>query len=304
MEDETPTKSLKAIITIGIPCSGKSTWAEDFCEEEDYVEINRDNLRMEMFELGHYDDYKFSKGNEQKVTEAAEAAITVCVATNRNVVVSDTNLNKGRREALERRLDALGYEVSYKVFDIEFFDALKRNDKRSDKHIPRSAMYSMYRSFMTYKEEQGEWTKHVNDNNLPSAYIVDIDGTIATNTGSRGFYDWDKVGLDGPIQTTIDVVKTLFDGGHYVILLTGRDERSKQETEKWLYEYDVPYHAMYMRPEGSMEKDRYVKHKLFIDHVASKHSIKGVFDDRPQVCLLWHDLGLPVFKVGDPIIEF
>ena len=304
MEDATLTKSLKAIITIGIPCSGKSTWAEEFCEKEGYKEINRDEIRMSIFELDRYNDYKFSRAKEQQVTEVAESAVMMCAVAKCNVVISDTNLNKGRREALERRLDALGYEVSYKVFDIEFFDALKRNDKRSDKHIPRSAMYSMYRSFMTYKEEQGEWIKYVPNNNLPSAYIVDIDGTIATNDGTRGWFDWGAVGLDDPIPTTTSITNLLANNDNIIVLISGRDEASREETEKWLEKHLIDYDYLYMRPKGSMDKDRYVKQELFNEHVSGKFNVRGVFDDRPQVCLLWHDLGLPIFKVGDPIIEF
>lgn len=295
---------MKAIITIGIPCSGKSTWAEQFCAENGYVEINRDSLRMRLFNLTSYNDYRFSKANEQAVTATAEAQIMACAIGKKNIVISDTNLKKGRREALRSRLEGLGYGVEYKVFDIEFFDALKRNDKRADKHIPRQAMYQMYRNFMEYKEELGEWKKYVPDCNLPSAYVVDIDGTIAVNNTNRGWYDWTAVDQDDPVLPTINLTNLLSATGHHIILLSGRDEQGRDKTVQWLNTHGINYDELHMRPANSMEKDRYVKHKLFNDHVAGKYNVEAVFDDRPQVCLLWHDLGLPLFKVGDPLIEF
>lgn len=42
---------MKAIVTIGIPCSGKSTWAEEYCKKTGALEINRDNIRMNLFDL-------------------------------------------------------------------------------------------------------------------------------------------------------------------------------------------------------------------------------------------------------------
>lgn len=294
---------MKAIITIGIPCSGKSTWAEDFCAKNGYLEINRDNIRMSLFDLERYDDYRFSKEKERQVSELVNATILVSAIAEKNIVISDTNLNKGRREALRQHLEEAGYEVEYKVFEIEFFDALRRNDKRKDKQIPRQAMYRMYRNFMEFQEEQGRWAKYVPNHALPSAYVVDIDGTLATNDGTRGWYDWAEVGKDKPIQATIDIVNMLAKDNH-IILLSGRDEVCFKETSTWLHQHGVSYHGLYMRPKGSMDKDRFVKERLFAKHVASNFNVKGVFDDRTQVCLLWYDLGLPLFKVGDPIIEF
>lgn len=295
---------MKAIITIGIPCSGKSTWAEDFCPKNGYVEINRDNTRMALFELARYEDYVFTKERERQVTTVNNARMLACAIAQKNIVISDTNLNKGRREALQKHLEDAGYEVEYKVFEVEFFDALKRNEKRKGKQVPRQVMYNMYRSFMEYQEEQGRWTKYVPNNNLPSAYVVDIDGTIAVNNTRRGWYDWARVGEDDPIPSTVEVIKTLALAGNKIILLSGRDEECRKETIQWAQTYSIDYDELYMRPKGSMDKDRYVKHELFTQHVAPHFNVKAVFDDRPQVCLLWHDLGLPIFKVGDPIVEF
>jgi predicted kinase len=295
---------MRAIITVGIPCSGKSTWAEKFCAKEDYVEINRDNIRMHLFGLARYDDYVFTKKSEQDVTDVVDACISNSYAAKNNIVISDTNLNKKFRNILETKLETLGYTVEHKVFDIEFFDALRRNDARKDKQVPRHVMYRMYRNFLDYQEEQGEWVKYVPNNSLPSAYIVDIDGTIAINKTNRGWYDWGRVGEDEVIETTVDIVNMLHHAGNHIILLSGRDSICRKETELWLDKHSICYDHLYMRPKGSMDKDRYVKHKLFNDHVVNNFKVKAVFDDRTQVCLLWHDLGLPVFKVGDPIVEF
>lgn len=296
---------MKAIVTIGIPCSGKSTWAEEYCKKTGALEINRDNIRMNLFDLERYNDYKFSKDKEDKVTDTHRNMINMAAMSGRDIVISDTNLNKKHRhELVDYLLDFMGFGVELKVFDIEFFDALKRNEKRTDKHIPRQVMYDMYRRYMDYKESIGEWKKYEANETNPTAYIVDIDGTIAHNDGDRGLYDWMSVGKDKPIEETIEITNMLYQAGHKIILLSGRDSVCRKETEDWCDKHGVNYDWLYMRPAGSMDKDRYVKEKLFWDHVAPYFNVKGVFDDRPQVQVLWIDLGLHLFGCGDPFKEF
>lgn len=294
----------KAILTIGIPCSGKSTWAEKFCSENDYREINRDNLRMSLFNLEFYNDYKMNRFNESVVTDKVNELIQESAQNKQNIVISDTNLNQKFRVNLINKLRDLGYGVDFKVFDVEFFDALKRNDKRVDKFVPRSVMYNMYRRFMDYQEATLAWKKYKPNCKLSPAYIVDIDGTIATNDDSRGFFEWDKVGLDKPIHSVINIINMLYSSGNKIILLSGRDEVCFTETTEWCHKHGVKFDQLYMRPRGSFEKDRYVKLDLFNEHIRNQYNVLGVFDDRPQVALLWYDLGLTLFKVGDPILEF
>lgn len=294
---------MKAILTIGIPCSGKSTWAEKFCNDNDYKEINRDDIRMNLFDLEFYSEYKMNRFNESLVTDRANYLIDLAKNNNQNIVISDTNLNGKYQNNLVKKLQDLGFEVEYKLFDIEYFEAVKRCEKRTDKPIPRKVIYDMYRRYMDYLESQGSWEKYKPNCKLKPAYIVDIDGTIATNDGSRGFFEWDKVGLDKPIQSVIDIVNMLYSAGNRIILLSGRDEVCFDETVKWCQQHGVKFDQLYMRPAGSFEKDRYVKHTLF-NELKDKYNFKGVFDDRPQVALLWYDLGIPLFKIGDPIREF
>lgn len=294
---------MKAIVTIGIPASGKSTWAEQYCHENPAVEINRDNLRMKIFKLERYDDYSFSKRNESLVSQEADRLIREAASNKQSIILSDTNLNEKYRNTLIEKLESLGYDVEIKLFHIEFFDAVKRAEKRKDKPIPRKVMYDMYRRYMDYLEYIEMWVKY-EPNNKRDAYIVDIDGTIASMDGKRGPFEWHNVGLDKPIQNVIDIINMLYSAGKRIILLSGRDKVCYTETVEWCREYGVNFDHLYMRPEGSGEKDRYVKLDLFNEHIRNQYNVLGVFDDRPQVALLWHDLGLTLFKVGDPILEF
>lgn len=296
---------MKAVICVGIPCSGKSTWAKQYCQETGAQEVNRDQARMELFQHDYLEQYKATREKEKAVTEACKGLLEDCADDGKDVVISDTNLNHGRREELVRYCESLGYEVILKDFDIEFFDAIKRNEKRVGDKVPRQVIYNMYRRYREYKG----LGPVVQDKNLPSAYIFDIDGTLASAFDKdgkqlRGFFDWDSVGIDNTVPEVVKILKILHNTWHRIILMSGRDEVCREQTEQWLKDNGVPYHELHMRPEGSVEKDRYVKEALFREKVLPRYYTHGVFDDRPQVALLWHDLGIQLFKVGDPIWEF
>jgi hypothetical protein len=73
----------------------------------------------------------------------------------------------------------------------------------------------------------------------------------------------------------------------------------------WLADMGLDNYELFMRPEGSFEKDVVVKERLFWEDVADNYNVKVVVDDRPIVVRLWHELGIQnVICVGNPWKEF
>lgn len=292
---------MKAIITIGAPASGKTTWSKEWkAKSKNRRVVERDVARMELFQLNNYSDYKFSKKNEQDVTEYCKGTLEACRLFELDVCISDTNLNPVHREELVTFLEELGYEVEFKTFDVDFFELVKRDEKRTEKTVGRQVIYKFYQQMQEYLGKE----KYVPDYNLPPAYIFDIDGTIADMTGVRGPFEWDKVSLDKPINSVLGVLDSLRVMGHKIVLLSGRDGSSRKLTEEWLDKHEVEYDDLFMREAGDCRKDSIIKKELFDNNVVTKYYVYGVFDDRPQVCLMWQDLGIPLFKVGDMVKEF
>jgi len=157
---------MKAILTVGIPGSGKTTWAE---EQKSFVNINRDDIRMKLFELENYSDYKFTKDRENQVTTYMDGLIHQCSAEGVDIIISDTNLNKSRRENLTRFLSDLCYDVEIKDSPIDFWTAVKRDEKRNDKTVGRQVIYRMYQSWLKYSDRK----TYTPDLSLPDAYIFD-----------------------------------------------------------------------------------------------------------------------------------
>jgi hypothetical protein len=135
---------------------------------------------------------------------------------------------------------------------------------------------------------------------LPRAVICDIDGTLAIRSGDRSPYDWDRVGEDTPNPPVIELVQIIANAmGHEIILMSGRDESCRLQTEMWLDAQQVPFHQLHMRPEKDNRKDSLVKEELYRRHVEGRYAVSWVVDDRDQVVKMWRSLGLTVLQCAE-----
>lgn len=292
----------KLILTVGASNSGKTTWTQALCSDGNTVNLNRDNLRAEFCTAsGDLKDYKFSKAKERKVTglqrTMAEYALTI---EKMNVVISDTNLNQGKRDSWKDFAEDLG--VDYE--EIHFFEPLKvlleRNLKR-DYSVPTSVIFNQ---FMQMQKILGHYIYEPTEG-LPECVIVDIDGTLADHEGIRSPFDWVKVDLDRPNKDVVEYVKMLADRTNIeIIIFSGRDECSRELTEKWLIQNEIGYSALYMRPEGNTECDTVIKRNMFDRHIKGKYNVSHVIDDRPKVVDMWWSLGLKVWSVANQLVRF
>lgn len=131
------------------------------------------------------------------------------------------------------------------------------------------------------------------------AVIVDIDGTLALR-GDRGPFDWARVGEDQPNPPVIELVNMIWNADtHTVILMSGRDEVCRNQTEMWLSAQINNWHHLYMRPARDNRKDAIVKEELYRTHVEPHYRVSFVIDDRDQVVAMWRRIGLPCFQVAE-----
>lgn len=132
------------------------------------------------------------------------------------------------------------------------------------------------------------------------AVLVDIDGTLAIRTGDRSPFDWSRVGEDDPNPPVIELVQIIRAAGqHRIILMSGRDESCRTQTEMWLDAQQVPFDELYMRPEKDNRKDSIVKEELYRKHVDGRYDVAFIVDDRNQVVAMWRSLGLSCFQVAE-----
>ena len=292
---------MKLILTVGISASGKTTWAET--QKHCMVNINRDDIRFNIIKPGsNWSTYKFTKMNEARVTEIELSIATDASKFGEDIIVSNTNLNPKTREFWKKFAKENGYEFEIKEFPIALEEAIKRDNLRQN-GVGEQVIRKQYQQWLEYI---GRKTYTPNEK-LPNCIIVDIDGTVAEMNGRKPF-EWDKVDTDLPRQFVIDVVTGYADRHNcHIVFLSGRDGCCYAKTYDWIAKYvghDISW-TLNMRKTKDFRKDCIVKEEIFWNFVAPKYKVIGVFDDRPQVLQMWHELKLPnVICVGNPFNEF
>ena len=84
-----------------------------------------------------------------------------------------------------------------------------------------------------------------------------------------------------------------------ILLVSGREDRWRAETERWLERHGVDVRRTLHAQAGDRRKDTVVKREIYERHIAGKYTVRVVFDDRDQVVRLWRDeLDLPCFQVA------
>lgn len=140
-------------------------------------------------------------------------------------------------------------------------------------------------------------------------YLIDIDGTLANIEHRLHFIqqkpaDWPGFFKacpgDTPIEEVIEVCKSLTSYGNSLIMVTGRSDEVRKETEDWLLKHGVLFNNLLMRKAGDYREDFIVKCEL-LDQILKERDlgeIGGVFEDRQQVVDMFRARGLRVFQVA------
>jgi hypothetical protein len=141
--------------------------------------------------------------------------------------------------------------------------------------------------------------------------LFDIDGTLADIEHRRGHLDKDKpdwksfhaeMGGDTPNAPIVSLYKSLWAAGDFeMILVSGRNERSRALTEQWLVWNDIPFGQILMRPDGDFRADHIIKEEILDGLLAAGKIIEFVVDDRQQVVDMWRRKGIACLQcdVGD-----
>jgi hypothetical protein len=84
-----------------------------------------------------------------------------------------------------------------------------------------------------------------------------------------------------------------------VLLVSGREDRHRAETERWLARHGIAYAELHMRPSDDKRRDSLIKHEIFQREIAPRFRVLFVLDDRTQVVEMWRALGLTCLQVAD-----
>lgn len=296
----------------GYPGAGKSTMTKKLLvQRPGLVVLNRDDARASLFGR----DGVLPPDQERIISDMHMTVARNVLQRGGDVLIDGTNL--AMKFAKDWADLAVVTNSAFSWIDIDTdVDECVRRDAGRRAEGKRFVGEDIIRNFAkrypqpwgpiiarTYSEPK--WEKYEVVSGLPWVTICDLDGTIAIING-RGPYDTNYEN-DLPHQHVIDMIFTLWHGGEDLVFFSGRKEAGREGTQAWIQEnaYLGPsQYKLYMRADDDNRKDDLVKFDLFNQHIRGKFNVTAVFDDRLQVCRMWHAMGLPLFRVGDPDASF
>lgn len=291
----------KIIMTKGLPASGKTTWAKEQVKKGNgrVKRVNKDDLRA-MIDAGQW-----SKKNEEVILEVRDMLIRHFLVRGYDVIVDDTNLAPKHQAKLAEIAEGFQVMLEEKDFtDVKLSVCLQRDYERANS-VGEQVIRTMYNSFIKKKGHVAQYVKPPYSEDLPNCIIVDIDGTLAHMT-DRSPYDYTRVSEDIVDENVRDVVLRYYSRDvmmeipdTYIIIVSGREDACRAETEKWLQDNRIPYDEFYMRQTGDNRNDAIVKKEIYEEFIKPRFNVRFVLDDRDRVVKMWREEGLKVLQVAE-----
>jgi protein phosphatase len=127
MSEILQTGKVNLVILCGVPASGKSTFAKEFCEKNGVVHVSTDGIRAE---IG-------SGEGDQTVSGAAfviaRKRIMQSLAAGKNALIDATNVNpKARKDWIKIGREANAF-ITAVAFEVSKDEVYKRNEQRERK---------------------------------------------------------------------------------------------------------------------------------------------------------------------------
>ena len=264
--------------------------------------VNRDDIRY-----ANFGAYELEPAQEKTVTQIEHATLRALLAAGRSVVVDNQNLRE--EPVLDYMAIAAEYgaTVLFRDFSVELKEALRRNAQREVNPLPTDRLRQLYERFFRTGGFPAQPVltpiePYTPEPELPSAWLFDIDGTLAHFGRHRGPFDWAKLLDDEPDEHVVALAQLVAAAGHRIIILSGRSDvdNVREDTLVWLAAHGVPVDAFFLRGGEDARSDAVVKREIFEREIRDFYNVRGVVDDRLQVARMWHQLGLPLFRVGSP----
>lgn len=304
-------KNQELVILRGLQGSGKTTYAREWvAQDPDWrFRVNRDDIRKAGYDML----WGLSRHMEENVSLSEVAQTEAALAAGLSVVIDATNLRARVVKDWYAVANKAGVPVRVHDLDTPLEECIVR-DMNREKKVGEDVIRNYNDRFFQKgklppvpenNEVEPLGKAYTPNPDLPRAVWVDVDGTLAERVHDgapqpvRGPFDEARVGEDAVIEHIADLVRMLDAAEFYIVIMSGRTDSCKAETEQWLKDNNIPYDDIFMRKTGDMRKDNIVKHDLFWEFVAPKYDVKFALDDRQQVVDFTRDvLKIPVLQVA------
>lgn len=296
----------RILVLCGLSGAGKSSWAREHVAASAgaAVVVSRDGLRRMLFGYGpgpmagHYSAPDLGH-REELVTAAQRAAMRAALACGKEVVVDDTNLSLRTINNFLRHFPDV--EVAFRLFEADAEQAAARDTLRAEPVgqaviAAQAAKLRMLKRTFGFAARPAPAPLPAGPAGLPTAFVFDMDGTLAINAGRHPF-DWTRVHEDLLDPAVHQVLCAVRAAGHRIVVCTARDGSCEQASRDWLARHGVTPDAFYIRPAGDGRPDHAVK-EGFWREVCGSHHVLALIDDRDSVVRHARSLGLKVLQAA------
>ena len=295
---------LKFICTKGLSFSGKSSWAKEEAERlGNCVIITKDDIRADM----GADLVKGIRVKESKVIAKRDELIMDALKKGKNIISADTNFaNRTDHIANMKALVFPKYRDQYD-FEVKDFtdvplDVILERVAKTDR---KEGSSYWKRVVMEQKNKFMETPYMEQDETLEKIILTDSDGCI-NNVCNRSPYDGSNLHNDTPNEIVVDYLQMMKARGFKIVVMSGLEDKYKENRENWYKAHNVPYDELHMRKAGDQRKDCVIKRELFDEHIRGKYYVFCLIEDRMQMREMYTDMGLShkMFSIGNCFKEF
>lgn len=296
-------------ITTGLPASGKTTKARQLLATSKgrMRRVNLDDIRHMLDHNGV--ERTWSKAHEATALDVQDATVRAALAGGFDIVVDNTHLTPGIPKRIKAAAAGQAEFIVHDFTHVPIDECIRRDALRGDASVGEAVIRRLADNH-TKATKNGwqltaEWLgdhptvkPYEPDPTLPAAVMCDIDGTLAL-MGNRGPYDFAQCEgdrLNVPVRAALVSFRLANDD--HIVLLSGRGEDYRPQTEAWLARHHVPYDELWMRAADDRRRDDIVKAELFDAHVRHRYAVRVSLDDRDRVVALWRRMGIPTWQVA------
>jgi len=266
----------KLIATVGLPASGKTTFARAL--QPSIVRVNRDDLRRMLHGARLYTQWA-----ERQVTAAQRAQVEALLRAGVNVCVDDTNLRARTVREWAKLAARLGAEFEVHDFtNVPLEECIRRDAQRSEEdRVGEKAIRGLHARYLRGRPYPLPLPVDQPDTSMPpatyappaeapKAVMVDIDGTVALMC-DRSPYDETRVHEDRPNSAVITAVRAMHAAGHAVIFCSGRTDGCRVR-DAYLGYATQQFRKLEARGDGSFSADtrkrtaKHARHLLRLCH--------------------------------------
>jgi predicted kinase len=282
----------KAIILMGLPCSGKTTWIKENLNPTIYTIISADEIKEEHSD---YNPSNVTKEVHEWSVDIAERRVVTLSDKEQNFVLDGGSINNRYTMRIIKMLKEKDYHVKLVHVKTPYTVCLERNSLRERK-VPEVAITdkALKEPSQFYKLTKLVDEFHVEDYFTNQNIFIDMDGVIAAQSclpiinGEIDFANGEVHKWQKPVKPVIEKLITLDNTGHNLYILSATaNSIAYDEKQEWLdNNFNIPRERRFFVNQG--------RHKAeMLDNLSRKFKLH-----KKDVLLIddFHDI---LYKVRD-----